>query len=103
MNISPYLLLPGLLLTAPAMAIPATEQENLALLLSQFDQLNATLQRAQRQSSFTPATRFFFDYPQAYADMRAMRTGVEHYLTPSRSQPRTVLPLMGRYRQDQTP
>ncbi|WMY72485.1 RAQPRD family integrative conjugative element protein [Buttiauxella selenatireducens] len=103
MKISPYLLLPGLLLAGAAMATPATEQESLALLLRQFDQLNATLQRAQRQASLTAGSRFFFDYPQAHADIRAMRTGVEHYLSPSRAQPRTVLPLMGLYRQEQAP
>lgn len=103
MKIPLFFLLPGVLLAGPAMATPATEQENLALLLGQLSQMDATLQRAEKQASVAPDTRFFFDYRQARADIRAMRTGVEHYLTPVRAQPRTVVPLAGQYRQEATP
>ena len=100
MNRLPFLVLPALLLAGPVLAAPAGEQENLALMLSQLNQLTATLQRAQAQTPLSPEARFFFDYPQAYADIRTMREGVECYLTPSRAQPQTVLPLAGDYRRE---
>ena len=96
-------LLSGLLLSAPVMAVPASERENFALLISQLNQLNATLERAEQQASLSPRSRFFFDYHQARADIHAMHTGVEQYLTPSRAQPRTVLPLAGDYRRESVP
>ena len=96
-------LLSGLLLAGPAMAVPASERENLALLISQLNQLNATLKRAEQQASLSPHARFFFDYRQASSDIHVMRTGVERYLTPSRAQPRMVLPLAGDYRRESVP
>lgn len=96
-------LLSGLLMAGPAMAAPASERENLALLISQLNQLNATLARAEQQASLSPHSRFFFDYRQVRADIHAMRTGVEQYLTPSRAQTRVVLPLVGDYRQEMSP
>lgn len=103
MKIPLTFLLSGLLLAGPAMATPATEQENLALLLGQLSQMDATLQRAEKQASVASEPRFFFDYRQARADIGAMRTGVEHYLAPARAQPRTVAPLAGQYRQEAAP
>ena len=100
MKLLPFLILPALLLTGSALAASASEQENFALLLSQLNLMNATLKRAEQQTSFSPASRFFFDYPQAYADIRLMREGIERYLTPSRAQPEVVLPLAGDYRRE---
>ncbi|ECD9611727.1 conjugal transfer protein [Salmonella enterica subsp. salamae] len=102
---SPFLLpfLVGLALTAPVHAAPTSEQASLTLLISQLNQLESTLHRAQAQASVTPDERFFFDYPQALADIRTVRAGIEHYLTPSRAQPHTVLPLSGQYRAEDVP
>lgn len=100
MNHLPCLLFSALMLARPALAASAGEQENLTLLLSQLSQMNATLQRAEAQASMSPEARFFFDYPQACADLRTMREGVERYLAPSRAQPQTVLPLAGDYRRE---
>lgn len=94
------LCLSGFLLAGHATATPTTEQENLSLLLAQLNQFESTLQRAEKQASIMPAPRFFFDYPQAYADIRAIRSGVGQYLTPSRAQPQPVLPLAGQYRRE---
>ena len=96
----PFLFLPALALAGPVMATPATEQENLTLALSQLNQLTATLQRAEQQASLSPQNRFFFDYAQANSDIYTMHQGVERYLTPSRAQPQSVLPLAGDYRQE---
>ncbi|EBX8629390.1 conjugal transfer protein [Salmonella enterica subsp. enterica] len=93
----------GLALTASVHATPTSEQASLALLLNQLNQMESTLNRAQAQASVTPDERFFFDYPQALADIRTVRAGIEHYLTPSRAQPHTVLPLSGQYRAEDVP
>ncbi|MFP1824536.1 integrative conjugative element protein, RAQPRD family [Lonsdalea quercina] len=92
------LCLSATMLAGPVYAIPTTEQASLALMLTQLDHIEATLQRAQAQASLAPAERFFFDYPQACADIKAIRTGIQHYLVPARAQPRTIVPLSGRYR-----
>ncbi len=95
-----YLCLCGCLLAGHPITAPATERENLSLLLNQLNQFEFTLQRAEKQASVAPEQRFFFDYPQAYADIRAIRSGVGQYLTPSRAQPQPVLPLAGHYRRE---
>lgn len=95
-----FLCLFCLLPTGHAAATPATERENLSLLLTQLNQSESTLRRAEKQASVAPDARFFFDYPQAYADIQAIRTGIGQYLTPSRAQPRPVLPLAGQYRRE---
>lgn len=87
------LCLSAMLLAGPVYAAPTTEQASLALMLTQLNHIESTLQRAQ-----APAERFFFDYTQAYADIGTIRTGIEHYLTPARAQPRHIIPLSGRYR-----
>ena len=103
MKIPSFLVLSGLLLTGSISVAHAAEQDNLALLLSQLRLLDATLQRAEKQAIVATDLRFYFDYPQAHADIQAMRNGIEHYLTPSRAQPRQVLPLAGTYRQERKP
>jgi RAQPRD family integrative conjugative element protein len=102
---SPFLLslFVGLTFTTSVLATPTSEQSHLALLISQLAQLESTLHRAERQASVAPDERFFFDYPQAHADIQTLRTGIEHYLTPSRAQPHAVLPLSGLYRTEDKP
>ena len=96
------LLLSGMMLTSQIQAQPLSEPASLSLLLTQLDMLDATLQRAENQASASPVSRFFFDYPQAHADIRTIRQGIKHYLAPSRAQPRTVLPLTPTYRREHT-
>ncbi|HBT4924896.1 RAQPRD family integrative conjugative element protein [Klebsiella pneumoniae] len=96
------LLFTGVLFSASASAIPLSEQASLALLLNQLEQMKSTLQRAEAQASVAPGSRFFFDYPQAYADIRVIHTEIEQYLTPARAQPQPVLPLAGQYRRENT-
>jgi len=103
MKIPFFFVLSGLLLAGTVSVAHATEQDNLALLLSQLRLLDATLQRAEKQATVATDPRFYFDYPQAHADIQAMRNGIKHYLTPSRAQPRQVLPLAGAYRQERKP
>ncbi|HAV1239806.1 TPA: hypothetical protein JGU28_004600 [Salmonella enterica] len=91
------------LLTPAVQAAPASEEANLSLLLAQLNTLESTLKRAEAQASVAPDTRFFFDYPQAYADIRAMREGIGLYLMPSRAQPRIVATFPARYRTEVAP
>ncbi|EKS4946477.1 hypothetical protein QB833_004088 [Salmonella enterica] len=100
MKLIPYLYLSGIVLAGNALAAPASEPATLSLMLTQLDMLDSTLKHAQSQSSVAPDGRFFFDYLQAHADIRAMRAGIELYLTPSRAQPQPVLPLAGQYRRE---
>ncbi|HAT6801813.1 TPA: conjugal transfer protein [Citrobacter freundii] len=103
-SLSPFLLFAaGLTLTASAHAAPTSEQTSLTLLINQLDQMEFTLHRAHMQASVTPDSRFLFDYPQAHTDIRAIREGIEHYLTPSRAQPQPILPLSGQYRTEENP
>ncbi|MCX8967302.1 conjugal transfer protein [Erwinia psidii] len=92
------LLFTGVMFPLLAHSTPSSERETLALLVNQLNQMEFTLQRAQAQASVAPDERFFFDYPQAYADIQTLRNGIEHYLTPVRAQPHAVLPLSGKYR-----
>lgn len=97
----PFLPLFSILLTGPVQATPAPDEyASLSLLLTQLDMFDSTLKRAESQSSVSPDERFFFDYPQAHADISAVRAGIEQYLTPSRAQPQPVLPLTGQYRRE---
>ncbi len=103
---SSLLLFSGLL-TGQAMATPASELESLALLRSQFNQLQTTLSRAEAQARVSADSRFFFDYPRVFADLRTMREGVERYISPSRAQPQPVQRLSvstaGRRHHDASP
>lgn len=94
------LLLAGMSLALTAHAVPASEHENLALVIKQLNQLESTLQRAQEQAMLSDTGRFYFDYPQIHADISAMREGVTHYLAPSRAQPRDVSTFSGLYRRE---
>lgn len=100
MKIFPWLYLSGLLLAGCVQAAPTSESASLALLLTQLDLIESTLQRARKQASVAPDERFFFDYAQASADIHTVRAGIEHYLTPARAQPHHVLPLSGQYRRE---
>lgn len=93
-------LLTGMALAFSAHAAPTSEQASLALLLTQLDQMQSTLARAEAQADEAPSARFYFDYRQARADIRAMRTGIHRYLSPARAQPRNVTTLSGLYRQE---
>ena len=93
-------LLTVLALACSAHAAPTSEQASLALVLTQLDQMQSTLQRAQAQADEAPTARFFFDYSQASVDIQVMRNGINNYLTPTRAQPRNMAGLSGLYRRE---
>jgi RAQPRD family integrative conjugative element protein len=96
-------LLINLILTFSVHAAPTSEQASLALLLTQLDQMQSTLARAEAQADGSPSARFYFDYTQASADLRTMRTGIHRYLSPLRAQPRNVTAMSGLYRKEARP
>ncbi|MDJ6543432.1 RAQPRD family integrative conjugative element protein [Salmonella enterica] len=98
-----YFLIPAILLSLAAPAVLASEKDELALVMRQLDQLQASLDRAQTLSAQASGDgRFYFDYPRATGDIRAMKQGISQYLDPSRAQPR--LPqgdaVSGQYRRE---
>ena len=63
-----------------------SEKDELALVMKQLDQLQASLERAkvvavQEHTSH----RFYFDYPQATDDIAKIKRGISTYLEPSRA------------------
>lgn len=80
----------------------AAENDELALVRRQLDQVQAALERARVMAAQGDPTegRFFFDYRQATSDLNTIRSGIDHYLAPSRAQPRRAF-IGGNYRREQ--
>ncbi|EDV0068887.1 integrative conjugative element protein, RAQPRD family [Salmonella enterica subsp. enterica] len=98
-----YFHIPAILLSLAVPAAFASEKDELALVMRQLDQLQASLDRAQTLSAQASGDgRFYFDYNRATADIRVMKQGISQYLDPSRAQPR--LPegdaVSGQYRRE---
>ncbi|EQA6545413.1 MULTISPECIES: integrative conjugative element protein, RAQPRD family [Klebsiella] len=83
-------------------ASPLTEREELTLSLNQLSQIEASLHRAQQSARTGINERYYFDYPRIHSDITTLRSGIEHYLTPSRAQPRDTATLVGQYREEKT-
>lgn len=92
----------SLCITSSAFAASLTEREELTLSLSQLTQIEASLHRAQQSSRTGINERYYFDYPRIYSDITTLRSGIEHYLTPARAQPRDTATLAGQYREEKT-
>ncbi|EAA6842412.1 RAQPRD family integrative conjugative element protein [Salmonella enterica] len=98
-----YSLIPAIVLALAVSSASASEKDELALVMRQLDQLQASLDRAQSLSVQDAGDgRFYFDYARATGDLRAMKQGISQYLAPSRAQPR--LPegdaVSGQYRRE---
>ncbi|EML2682082.1 TPA: RAQPRD family integrative conjugative element protein [Klebsiella michiganensis] len=96
------LLIVSLLITSSALAAPLTEREELILSLNQLTQIEASLHRAQQSAKTGINERYYFDYPRIHSDITTLRSGIEHYLTPARAQPRDTATLIGQYREEKT-
>ncbi|EOX8445284.1 RAQPRD family integrative conjugative element protein [Salmonella enterica] len=83
-------------------AAPLTEREELTLSLNQLTQIEASLHRAQQSARTGINERYYFDYPRIHDDITTLRSGIEHYLTPARAQPRNTATLVGQYREEKT-
>ncbi|EGI5705419.1 integrative conjugative element protein, RAQPRD family [Salmonella enterica subsp. enterica serovar Chester] len=98
-----FSLIPFIVLSLVVSSASASEKDELALVMRQLDQLQASFDRAQALSVQNAGDgRFYFDYARATGDLRAMRQGILQYLEPSRAQPR--LPqgytVSGMYRRE---
>ncbi len=98
-----FFLIPVIVLSLAVSSAFASEKDELALVMRQLDQLQASLDRAQALSAQDAGDgRFYFDYARATKDLRAMKQGISQYLEPSRAQPR--LPegdaVSGQYRRE---
>ncbi|WP_034947663.1 integrative conjugative element protein, RAQPRD family [Erwinia oleae] len=81
-------------------SVQAGEKDELALIMKQLDQLQASLERARVVSVQDGHDgRFYFDYLRATQDLNTMRRGIEFYLEPSRAQPSASF-VSGQYRQE---
>lgn len=96
------LIIVSLFITSSALAAPLTEREELTLSLNQLTQIEASLHRAQQSARTGINERYYFDYPRIHSDITTLRSGIEHYLTPARAQPRDTATLVGQYREEKT-
>lgn len=86
----------GFSFAATALAIGASEQANIEVMIRQ---LNALEDSARRSATITsePGQRYYFDYERLAGDIQRVRQGLQEYLTPSRAQPRDPAELAGKY------
>ncbi|EHU6239838.1 RAQPRD family integrative conjugative element protein [Salmonella enterica] len=91
-----------LFITSSALAAPLTEREELTLSLNQLSQIETSLHRAQQSARTGLNERYYFDYPRIHGDITTLRSGIEHYLTPTRAQPRDTATLVGQYSEEKT-
>lgn len=90
----------SLLAVLPAQA---SEKDELASTQRLLDQAQASLERARvaaAQADPAERGRFYFDYQRATADLNTVHTGIDHYLAPSRAQPRYTGTVTGQYRRE---
>ncbi|AUX71448.1 integrative conjugative element protein, RAQPRD family [Erwinia amylovora] len=91
-----------LLLMMSAMSVmpcQASEKDELALVMRQLDQVQASLDRARVVANQNQDARFYFDYQQATRDITTIRQGISTYLEPSRAQPSSrSAAVSGQYR-----
>ena len=92
----------SLFITSSALAAPLTEREELTLTLNQLTHIEASLHSAQQSARTGINERYYFDYPRIHSDITTLRSGIEHYLTPIRAQPRDTATLVGQYREEKT-
>lgn len=100
MRLSPGLWV--LLLTAAGtFHAQVSEKDELALVMSQLDQVQAGLDRARVVANQNGQdVRFYFDYLSATRDITTMKQGIERYLEPSRAQPTIPMSVTGQYREE---
>ncbi len=86
-----------------AAAESSREAHELSLVIRQLGTLETLVDRAERQARTVADqddTRFAFDYERLRADLQRVSAGIEHYLSPSRAQPRDSGLLHGHYRNE---
>ncbi|SUB29299.1 integrative conjugative element protein, RAQPRD family [Yersinia pseudotuberculosis] len=90
-----------LLTMASTLPIQAAEKDELALVMRQLDQVQASFDRARVVANQNGLdAHFYFDYLSAINDITTMKQGIENYLAPSRAQPSLPMSVTGQYRKD---
>lgn len=90
----------SLLLVLP---VQASEKDELASTQRLLNQVQASLERAREaaaQADPAERGRFYFDYQRATTDLNTIHAGLDHYLQPSRAQPRYTGSVTGQYRRE---
>lgn len=82
-------------LVQPSFAGSEIEREQLQLVLKQLAIIDSLVMQADASQQ---SDRYRLDYEQLRADVRAVKSGIEGYLTPGRAQPRDLNALSGQYR-----
>ncbi|MDC9589558.1 RAQPRD family integrative conjugative element protein [Xenorhabdus sp. XENO-10] len=83
--------------------VQAAEKDELASAMRLIEQVQMALERAsiaENQSDTLKHPRYDFAYQRIQADLSIIKAGIDHYLTPSRDQPRDPVPISGHYRQE---
>ena len=91
------IVLSALFAALPVSADPDAEREALALLTHEIEALSPLIKTAESQAS--PDTRIRFRYDWLRQDLERIRGGIQAHIDAPRSEPRTVPPLRGDYRQ----
>ncbi|MDC9589442.1 RAQPRD family integrative conjugative element protein [Xenorhabdus sp. XENO-10] len=81
----------------------AAEKDELASAKHLIEQVQMALERAsiaEKQLDLSELPRYHFDYSRIRADLNTLKAGIDHYLMPSRDQPRYPVPISGDYRQE---
>ncbi|MEQ2024884.1 RAQPRD family integrative conjugative element protein [Xenorhabdus szentirmaii] len=83
--------------------VQAAEKDELASAKNLIEQVQIALERAsiaEKLADTEKQPRYYFDYARISADLNTIKTGIDHYLMPSRDQPDKPIPLSGHYRQE---
>ncbi|OCG64104.1 hypothetical protein A9G48_04045 [Gilliamella sp. wkB18] len=96
------LLMVGLSLLLGSNLSVATEKDELALVLKQLTQVKQSLLKSEIVSGTEQTERYHFNYQTAQNDINQIIKGIESYLSPTRSQPRSLdFPVIkGEYSDD---
>lgn len=78
------------------------ERTQLSLLIRHLETLERIAEQG-RASPLNSQSRYHFDYSRLLEDLVRVRTGVQHYLTPQRAQPRDAVLILGNYQNEQEP
>ncbi|MDR0770560.1 MAG: RAQPRD family plasmid [Burkholderiales bacterium] len=88
------------LLAGTALAQSDYEREQIRLMLLQLQNIEALGKQMESNTRTLDSDRYRFDHSRFDKDLKAVRAGLEHYLTPSRAQPRDVADLNGQYQKE---
>lgn len=77
-------------LTININTVNATEREELAQIIKQLTQVKESFLRSEIVSGTEQKERYHFNYQAAQDDINQIISGIEGYLSPTRSQPRNL-------------